>query len=233
MFESQKHVFWQALLATILIFGIGLLLGYALESARTTKVANQCASSEIDIMDMRIQGDVLSIEKANCEKVIEENIKFADRIYEEAKTLEKYQTASKLSEEISLEHKRYDLLRTLIWINSINIRSSCNASYHNIIYLYKNNDPSIDERTKQSIFATFLQELKDKWGNEIMLVPIAADSGLASLNILLKTYNVTEFPTILVDEKLKVESVEDLIKVEQYLQANSFSSNNASNKTVA
>jgi len=217
MFESQKHVFWQALLATILIFGLGLLIGFALEDARTSKISNMYTKSEIDLIDMRAQSDVYGIGTLDCGKVVEENIKFADRIYEEAKLLDKYQEASKLSDEIILEHKKYDLLRTLVWTNSIKIKQTCNASYHNIVYLYNYRNLGVEERAKQQVFSKMLQDLKDRQANNIMLIPIAADSDLASLNILLGTFNITSFPTILIDEKTKIENVENVTDIEQHL----------------
>ena len=209
MFSSQKNVFWQAFILAAFVFAAGILLGFSLENWRSGEIEKLYFQSELDLLDVRIQNDIYSLSNIECEKAMQENINFADRTYEEAKLMEKYEQANKITENMVLQHKKYDLLRTLFWINAIKIKDKCNATYHNIAYLYKYNNPSLEIKAKQLVFSRILSELKEVHGNDIMLIPIAGDNNLASVDLLMNLYNVTEaeLPVILINEKIKIKDV--------------------------
>lgn len=217
LFKSQKHVFWQALIACLIIFNFGIFLGYMLENARVGKVSKLYAESELALLDIKIQSELYNLQDVNCNIAIKENINFANKVYEEAKILQKYEDASRLTESIKLQHKKYDLLRTLFWVNSMKIKKQCNASYHNLVYFYKYNSPDLEEKAEQTVFSRLLGELKEKYGNEIMLIPIAADNNITAVNILKESYNITILPTILIDEKVKITKLESIEEIEKYL----------------
>lgn len=219
MLESQKHVFWTALILTIFVFAGGIFLGYLLENSRISNIQDFYVKSEIELLDVKIQNEIYSFSEINCSKAIEENVNFADRIYEEAKLLDKYESANQLTEAIVMQHKKYDLLRTLFWINAIKIKQSCNASYHNLVYLYDYNKPRLDIKAKQAVFSRILEELKAKQGDRVMLIPIAGDNDISSLRLLMSLYNVTEqeLPVILIDEKIKITDIERVENIEGLL----------------
>lgn len=202
----------------MIIFGIGIILGIVLENWRTSEIDELYKQSEIELLDIRAQTEIYSLGKFDCQAAIEENLLFADRIFKEAETLSRYEGAERLTENLILEHKKYDVLRGLLWINSINIKKRCKADYHNIVYIYEYNEPSIDTRAEQNVFSRVLSELKEKKGSEIILIPFAGDNNLSSINLLMKQYNVTkeEIPVILIDEEIKItelQSVEDIEKL--------------------
>lgn len=212
VFKSQKHVFWQALVLTLIFFGIGIVFGIWLEHNRQAKIENLYIESELELFDIKIQSDIFRNIELNCETVGEENIKFADRIYEEAKLLERYEKASRLSEALKIQHKKYDLLRAQLWVNSIHAKSICELGYHNVVYLYQYNEPSLDKRAKQQTISKVLGELKQEKGNKILLIPLSGDNKITSIDILEKKYNITqsELPVVLVDEKTKITEIEQL-----------------------
>jgi len=209
MLKSEKNVFWEALLVTVLVFAIGIILGVVLENWRTSKVDDFFQYSEIELLDIKTQNEVYSLGDLDCEFVIKENLLFADRIYEEAKVLIKYDGAARLTDAIKLEHKKYDILRALLWVNSIKIKKECKSRYHNVVYIYDYNDPSLDTGNKQGVFSKLLGDLKEEKGEDMLLIPMAGDNNLSSINILMARYNITEeeLPVILIDEKTKVTEV--------------------------
>src|SRR3989338_1678593 len=210
MFNSQKNVFWEAFILAAFVFAAGILLGFVLENWRSGKIEGLYFQSELDLLDIRIQNDIYSLNEIDCTRAVKENINFADRTYEEAKLLQKYEDANKITGNIILQHKKYDLLRALFWINSIKIKSRCNASYHNLVYFYDYNEPSIEIRAKQAVFSGILSELKEEFGSEVMLIPIAGDNDIISVELLMNSYEIaeSELPVILIDEKTKVQKIE-------------------------
>lgn len=192
-------------------------MGYMLESSRIEKINKMYLEAEMELLDQRIQRDTLDTFDFECGALIKENIEFGDKIFEEALVIDRYEKANRINKEIIMQHKRFDLLRTLFWINSIYIKEKCNSDYHNLVYIYQYNEPSITQKAKQKFFSNLLLEIKEKKGNNVMLIPIAGDNNISSIDLILDKHNITEFPVILIDEKIIITDVESIEDVEKYL----------------
>jgi len=217
MIKNQKYVFLYALIITLIIFNFGIFMGYMLETSRLNKINKLYLQAEMDLLDQRIQKDALDLLDLDCEMLVNENIKFGNKIYEEALLIGRYEDANIISNDLIFQHKRFDLLRTLFWVNSIRIKQKCSSNYHNVIYFYKYNDPLLEQKSKQMFFSNLLKEIKDKQGNKIMLIPLAADNDIPSITLLLEKYNIDELPAILIDENVKITEVKSLEDIEKYL----------------
>jgi len=222
MLKSQKHIFWQALLITILIFGLGVISGVILENWRTSKINDFYQKSEVSMLDLKLQNDVYARGQFNCEFAAEESMRFADRIFEEAKLLERYQGAMELTEDIVFQHQKYDLLRIMLFLNIIKIKEECKLPYHNVVYFYAggNYKPEVDVRARQGAFSKKLTDLKEEMGSDMLLIPIADNKNLSSIDIIMDKYNISrkDLPVILIDEKRKIDNIEDLNKLARYLK---------------
>lgn len=212
MFKSQKNVFWQALLVTIIIFGLGIFLGFILENWRTSQIKDFSQQSEVELLDIKIQNDIYSKEIFNCEVAIQENIDFAEKIYKQAEILGRYEKASRLTEDLRVQHKKYDLLRTILFLNSIEIKEKCNSSYYEIVYFYEYNTENLVLKAEQETFSKLLLRVKEEKGREVLLIPIAADNNISSVNLLLNKYNISkqELPVILINRKIKITNLENI-----------------------
>ncbi len=217
MAANQKHIFLYALVLTFVVFNLGIFMGYMLESSRINRINGLYLDAEMELLDQMIQKDSLDLLELDCDSLIKENIKFGDKIYEEALLIQRYEDANRINNDIIFQHKRFDLLRALFWINSIKIKQKCNTSYHNIIYLYRYNDPTIEQSSQQRFFSNLLREVKEEKGSNIMLIPIAADNDIPSINLLLKKYDITELPTILIDETVKITDIKIREDIDKYL----------------
>jgi len=214
---SQKYTLLYALILTFVVFNIGIFMGYMLESSRVDKINKLYLEAEMELLDQRIQKDAAEIIDFDCDILVEENINFADKVYEEALIIQRYEDANRINQDIIFQHKRYDLLRTLFWINSMRIKEKCNSDYHNIVYFYQYNNPSIEQESKQRFFSNLLFQIKEKFGNSIMLIPIAADNDISSINLLLDKYGIEELPVLLIDEDTKITNLESMEDIEKYL----------------
>ena len=125
MLKSKKNVFWEALLITIVIFLFGFLIGFLFESGRIGEINQYYTNSEISLMDLFALNNLIEVNSTSCHEIIEANINFADRIFEESYLMEKYVDSNKIDTEQIVIHQRYDLMRTLLWINSAKIMNRC------------------------------------------------------------------------------------------------------------
>jgi len=214
---NQKFVFLYALVAAFIIFNIGIFLGYGLEASRINKINQMYLETDMALLDQRIQSEAGGIVEFSCTDLMAENIKFGDKIFQDAQQILKYEEANRINDEIKLQHKKYDLLRTMFWVNAMKIREKCNSDVHRVVYLYKYNNPLVIQLSEQKFFSNLLSELKEKYGNEILLIPIAGDNDIVSLNLLMKEYGVTELPSILINEETVITEIESMEDIEKYL----------------
>ena len=217
MIKNQKYIFLYALILTVVVFNIGIFMGYMLEVSRAGRINDLYIISEMKLLDQLTQKGALDVLDLNCGLLVKENIRFGDEIFQEALQIYEYEKANRINDEIILYHKRFDLLRALFWMNSMAIKEKCSSSYHNVVYFYKYNEPSIEQESKQKFFSNLLMELKGRQGDNIMLIPIAADNDISSINLLVEKYEITELPVVLIDEKIKVTEINAIEDIEKYL----------------
>ncbi|MCL5018293.1 MAG: hypothetical protein M1416_00805 [Candidatus Pacearchaeota archaeon] len=217
MLKNQKYVFLYALILTLVVFNLGIFMGYMMESSRIEKINTLYIEAEMELLDQIAQKDAMETLSLNCDILVEENINFGDKIFEEALQIQKYEEANRINNDIIFQHKRFDLLRALFWINSIKIGQKCHPDYHNFVYFYQYNNPSIEQESEQKFFSNLLREFKEEKGSGIMLIPIAADNDIPSINLLTNKYNITELPVILIDEKIKITEINSREDIEKYL----------------
>jgi len=209
---SSKHAFWQALVFTIIVFIIGLILGFFLESNRAENVEIAILDSEINLLDEQIRNKGIEQFDIDCDLSKESTISFADDIYQEALKLEKYDATSKFSETLRTLHKRYDLLRMLLWIEGINLKKSCGEEIHTVVYFFQYASDNVGIEAKQSAISRLLLDLKNKHGNDLLLIPIAGNLELESIDLILKKYNVPNPPAIIINEE---KVITDLITFDE------------------
>ena len=158
-------------------------------------------------MDEQLKENVIQEFNISCNLAKNSTFNFADKIYEEALRLEKYDSASKMKDTLTIFHKRYDLLRILLWTNSMKIRSKCHSDFHTIVYLYDYDTRDISKKAEQIAMSNLLLDFKYKYPQETLLIPIAANLNIESINLIKEEYNVTNSPVIIIDESMVIRSL--------------------------
>lgn len=212
MLESKKRVFWEALLLTVVVFIFGLLLGSSFENSKLDEVNNYYLQSEISLMDILAVNNLASGD-VSCEFLVEANLDLADRIYNEALLLEKYEESGKVTEGLKLAHQKYDVLRTFLWINSMKTKEQCEGDFNVVVYLYKYETEDLNEKAKQNAWSKVLYDLKQSAGDKVLLIPISTNNELSSLNFILRDLNLSEETAIVINNEFVVtdlSSVEDI-----------------------
>jgi hypothetical protein len=171
-------------------------------------------NSEINLLDAQLRTMAISKLDLDCGTATGSIFNFADKVYEEAKTLEGYDAVKNFI-ELKVLHKRYDLLRTMLWFEAADLREKCGEDFHTVVYLYDYESPDLDLKSRQGVFGKVLEDLKEKHGAVILLIPIARNLGLESINLISAKYNITESPAIIIDEEhVIMERLIDLDELE-------------------
>ncbi len=215
--EDSRHVFWQAFFLALLFMALGLVLGIYLEQIRADETSMSFYNSETSLYDSFAIGKLIENPYVSCEDLKLANVNFADQIYEEARNLERYEDSNKLTDSLKTLHRKYDLLRTLLWMNVINVEKNC-GQINTVVYLYQYNIDEVEINSKQVVWSRTLQELKEISGEDFILIPIAVDQNIVSLEYLIRTYNVQEFPAVLINEETVLYELKTAEELEQYLK---------------
>jgi len=214
--ENPRIFLWWALLLTIVLFGAGIILGIFFESSRGQVISQNYKETETFWQDVRLQSSFYQMMSLDsCEQAITENLNFADRIYQEGLVLQKYESGNELTNSILLDKKRYVLLKTEFWLNSIILNKKCgNMSIPTVVYFYSQYTKSINKKAEQDAVSSVLFNLKQKYGNELLLIPLAEDLNITVINIIKDRYNLTDFPVVLINEKIKFTGVPKIEELE-------------------
>ncbi|MBU4069889.1 MAG: hypothetical protein KJ646_02815 [Nanoarchaeota archaeon] len=217
MLKSKKHVFWEALFVTVIVFITGLLIGISFEKHQSDIIENYYAQSEVSLVDIMVLQKLSDIEGYDCDVLINANMEFADKIYFEALLLQEYESASRIVDDLVLSHKKYDLLRTFVWANALKIFEKCSEDFTPVIYLYEQNTEDLAKKATQKVWSRILEDLKYKKGNEIILLPIAADNNLSSVNAFVNQFEIKSLPCVVVGKDVILYELTSEEAIESYL----------------
>jgi hypothetical protein len=216
----NKLVFLEALLIAILLLGIGLAFGVYFENNRSNVISDLYYDYEISVSDIAYSLDILNNHNLSCKDQAAILYDLNEKVYNIAVRLEKYDNSNKITPDLIVLHKRYDLLRTLLWENYIYQKDICDLKINTVVYLYKYKNPSSITKGIQGGISNYLVDLDKQYPNDVVLIPIAADLDIISLNILMNLYNVSDYPSVVINEKNVLNNINEIKNSEQYLILN-------------
>lgn len=213
----QSDVFWKAFILTSSIFLMGIFVGFLLDNARVEQIREEYKGMEISSIDARLQALYYQIFKNSsnfCEPAIQENLRFADKIYVEGLRIEQYEKINKLTPSLISDKRKYILLKLQFWLNCIELKRSCNASYTNLVYFYSHHNTTVQGNVQSAV----LLDLKNECGSSLMLIPLPIDLNITTINIIKQQYDIKTTPTILINEELKLEGPQTRKELEKYIR---------------
>ncbi len=195
----SKHAFWRALIFTLIVFGSGLTIGFFLEGVQSDNIYSRLISSELDLLDDQLTQQIIKDYNVSCTQSRKSLFEFADRIYNEATELEEIDGTGRIR-DLTVLHKRYDLLRTLLLKESKNLKTRCGNDFHVFTYFYLYNSLDVEISSKQNYFSRVLFDLKEIHPDSVLLVPIASDTNLVSVDALINALEIRTYPSIVIDD---------------------------------
>lgn len=197
--EIKKARYVVAAVMTLCIFFLGLMLGLIIEDKRIRLMQAEDLENKLDFSSMQLQYEYinqLSLEN-NCPAIIEtfdENIKKLD---ESRIRVEEYSRSSKINkDDFNRIERDYTIAQIKYWLFAKKQKHICNLDYVSILYFFAE-DKSCLDCNKQSFVLTYLKKL---FGSEILIFSLNANfTEEPMIELLQKSYNVTEYPTIIID----------------------------------
>ena len=225
--QSKFRIFFESLLVTVVIFVIAFLLGIFVESLRTNKIIESYKDYEIEALDLKLQNYYYQImDSQSCSQAIKQNFIFADNLYTKGLELERYEEANQISDDLFREKKRYVLLKTELWLNSILLKKKWNNPFDTIVYIYSADPKTNIQVAQQKVISNTLKSVKEQYGNKVILLPIAGDLRignsqeepfLGSIELQKEIYNISSLPSIIINEKFVLEGFHTEEEIISYL----------------
>jgi hypothetical protein len=100
------------------------------------------------------------------------------------------------------------------WLNSIDLKRVCNASYSTVIYFYSH----YNKTTEQGFQDRVLLDLKERCGPQIIYITFPSDMGITTLDVIKDIYSIKKVPAILINESLVLYSPQTMRDLENYIK---------------
>lgn len=187
------------LVVTVAIFMSGIYFGFFLNKAK----------------ENQLQGMILEMEKARSEQELNlllmeylpnktcsamgyEVEKMIPRINELEKQVTYYEENMKFGESSYMETKRdYMMSQIKYWLYMERLKSRCDLNVTTLLYFYSNRDcgPCRDQ-------GIVLDYVKNGHSSDLMIFALDTDLGLNSIDMIMKSYGVSELPSIIVSGEI-------------------------------
>ncbi len=218
--ETDHLIFWQAAVISIVVFLLGLFVGVMFENQRTEATTSMISDLTFDfsnIKQMTLYYQQMS-DKSYCESAIEQNLKFANDNLKKGREIEKYEGANVLIKTLESKKKEYISLKVDFFLNTLILKEKCNTTQDIILYFYSDKTTNKDIIAQQGVQSRILTDLTDKQRNMLILVPLAADLNNSVVEILLNSHNITQMPSLLINNKIVLSGLQTEAKINSYLQ---------------
>lgn len=213
----MKDVFLKAGVITIAVFLIGLYFGYILDNMRVEELRGSITQIDNLWNDVRLMQSY--IEKFSnrtdyCSFLLEENLKVADKIYDEGLKVEEYENSNRFAPLLAVEKERYALLDMQLWINSIDLKNLCNGNYSTVIYFYSQYNKTIEQNFQDRV----LWDLKQECGPKIIYITFPADINISTIEVVKNIYGIESIPSVLINEEILLNSPVTMRELEERIK---------------
>ena len=199
MREVSRRRYILAGILTALIFCLGLLIGFVSEGKRVELVQDAAEEAKLAIGSLQLQYafiDQLS-QVGNCGAFTNAFEKNIENLETARIKLANYQAQATVNKrEFELLHRNYITSQVEYLLLSMKAQKLCKSDVVNVQYFFSKDCPTCDD---QSFVLTFL---KQKFDQRLFL--FGFDTSFVKeplLNLMVSTYNVTTFPTVLIEDK--------------------------------
>lgn len=209
-----RYIFLSSLAITIVIFVAGLMLGYNLDGLRTGDVMSELQNSEIETESYVVEQLFWdSVEGEGCGNVDVRIGSLSQELGELGQNLVSYEQKSLFSDaEYEYLARKYFLeeIRTYLLFNSL--KENCNLNQDLILFFYNTDDSESETQ------GYVLDKIRNADNSSVLVFSFNAnfeeESAINSLKIY---YNITETPTMIINEDIKQVGYTSFSEVKELL----------------
>ena len=194
-----KHIFITSLIAAIVIFTSGIMIGWVLDNYRTDEVLSIIKDNELNSESYNIEQIFLeNMGNTDCEILTPRIERISEDLGETGRELQRYGSASDFKkEEFDYLKRRYFLMEIKFYNLIYNYQDSCENEYTPILYFYKIDDDVsemqgyvLDEFVKKYNEDTTSENGDKKHGKVVVLSIDGEYDEDPLISTIMNTYNI-------------------------------------------
>ena len=193
------NIFLKTAILTTLIFFLGLFVGIFISSEKVSELESEMHGLQMSIENIELEFLFLDTMKSkiSCAFFISEAEKLGEETGKLASQVERYENMQKIDDSEFKELKsRYTLTLIRDWLTLEKIKQACNGTYITVLYFYSNKN--CDKCEDQGMVLSFY---KEKLKSDIQIFAIDGDLDLRIVSALKAAYNITTYPTLVINGK--------------------------------
>jgi len=193
----DKRLLLSALIITGLIFFSGFSIGYSFNTGKLSAVESDIATVTKDIQNFQLEFlmfDVLG-EKSACPLLSSTLSEINVRSEKIGNRLEMLSPDSEIKDYASYVEMKKEYSRVLLgyWLLANKFKKACESNISTVVYFYANQCDSCGD---QSFVLTYL---KKRYNETLLIFALDADLEEPSVRTIKEFYNVTVYPTLVID----------------------------------
>ncbi len=213
-FSKDKYLI--AAIITLLIFALGLTLGFIIDEKRYSLIEEANMEQEAKYLSLQVQYLYLNSFRSynnSCpilSATLKETVQDLSDTLSEVIAYEEEEKVTDKRKEVVM--RRYTLDNLRYWLLAQEGKKECHLDLVTILYFYSSNCPSCPNQ------GTILTFFKKQFGEKVLIFPINLDfrSKEPMIEIAMAQFNITKYPTIVIDDKkyegvIKKEELEPII----------------------
>jgi len=203
--ELKKRIFVTSFIVTVIIFVLGLMTSYVLDSFRLDEITNVIESHEIDKSAYLLEQEYVdSLGEDSC-------IVMRDRFYDlkmemgdVGQALTKYSGRSMLKTVDFDYMKRHYFLLELEFLTMLNkLNMNCDTDYITLLFFYDKDDQ--DSITQGYV----LEDISKSHKTNVVVLSFDREYKDEPLvQMMVEKYNVTSVPTMIINNDIKIEGLQ-------------------------
>ncbi len=188
-----------------IVFFVGLFVGFAIGGEKISILEESINDLQQEIQEINMQFNILDVmnESASCDFLLSMADKMESQASSLGKRLEQMEVEGKImTEEYTKLKKDYMLVLMNDWITIEEIKRRCETNITTVLYFYSNRYCPLCEEQ-----ASVLNYYKSILGTGIMIFALDTDLNMTIINSLLNTYDITSYPSLLINGNVFKEYV--------------------------
>ncbi len=194
MANVNKPKYIAIIVVVFFVFVVGILLGKILTEMNLSSYTNTAAFLKLQTLSLSLQQDLIS--KNICDidvfKITRDRARLGAKVEELEKSLGKTNPQT-----IALKAE-YSLISIRQWLLVKDVKEKCGQDVNIILFFYSNTNNLQDSELQGYV----LDYLHRKYPEKIVTYSLDSDLEEPTIGTLMELYNITQIPSIVINEKL-------------------------------
>ncbi len=184
---------------TLIVFSTGILLGTLISTGKISFLSQELEEARSSVEGMELQfliADTVGPE-ASCTYLSKQSEIVGVQADALGEKLALAEEAGKFGPTFTTVKQAYTNLLIQDWLIFNRLKKTCNTNQTLILYFY--NNQNCEHCHEQGAVLTYL---KKKMGGQLLIFPIDVGLDTPIVNLLLDIYDVREYPTVVINDKI-------------------------------